>query len=263
MGDQSSGSTSGGLARVMRVGGACAVVSTVVYVVCGVLHGPLSGRGGAAIIYQHVLDRPYWAAVNLGALLAVVGWLAAFIVVGYVTSTPARGGGVSGTTLAGRLATVTMTVGTAVGALQFLVDGYTLTDLAHRWSTTAPSRRAEIVAAGDLLQTLVREPVFVGEVIFLFGAPFAMVGLAIALHPTFPRWFGWTGFTIGAAIGITGITWFIDLHLIPELTMWVLLQPLQWLWLLILGVLLWRRSTTSPPAPREANSIETRQELDA
>jgi len=53
---------------------------------------------------------------------------------------------------------------------------------------------------------------------------------------------------VGAATLVTGITWFADIDLVPELTLWTVLQPLEWLWLLVLGVVMWRESNTAREA---------------
>jgi len=103
----------------------------------------------------------------------------------------------------------------------------------------------------DLLHTLIREPVFASEPVFLFGLPFALIGLGVALDRAYPAWFGWSGFAVGAATLITGITWFAVVDLVPELTLWAALQPLEWLWHLVLGVVMWRESNTAREAAIE------------
>lgn len=58
----------------------------------------------------------------------------------------------------------------------------------------------------------------------------------------------------------TGVTWLLaNFTLVPELVLWVVYQPLLWLWFLVLAVILWRRSTadtTTPPShePSQASS---------
>lgn len=60
--------------------------------------------------------------------------------------------------------------------------------------------------------------------------------------------FGWLGFLIAAGIFITGTSWFIGLDFIPELTLWVALLPLEWLWTIALGILMWQKSNTASVA---------------
>jgi len=140
----------------------------------------------------------------------------------------------------------------AVASLQFLVDGYTLAVLADCWAAaSSPAEQESIVRMSDLLHTLIREPVFASEPVFLFGLPFALIGLGVALDRAYPAWFGWSGFAVGAATLITGITWFAVVDLVPELTLWAALQPLEWLWHLVLGVVMWRESNTAREAAIE------------
>lgn len=77
---------------------------------------------------------------------------------------------------------------------------------------------------------------------------FDLIGLGVALDRACPAWFGWSGFAVSAATLVTGITWFAGVDLVPELTLWAALQPLEWLWLLVLGVMMWRESNTAREA---------------
>lgn len=208
----------------LRIGSVCAMFGTFAYVTCGLLHGSLSGRGGAEILFRHVLERPYWGLIHLGSMFSILCWLAAFT---WSLGTPTSSNSSEYSSLIGLLAVVSLTFGAAVASLQFFVDGYTLTALADRWAAASPVEQQGIVRTGDLLQTLIREPVFVSEPIFLFGLPFALIGLGVALDGRYPAWIGWAGFAVSGATFVTGVTWFVGLDFIPELTLWVALQPLQ------------------------------------
>jgi hypothetical protein len=211
------------------------------YAFFGVLHGSLSGSDGAEVIFRHVLERPYWALIHLGSMLAILLWLGAFVAL-------ERSFGTSGndsrfSLLAGWLAVISLTVGTAVSFLHFSIDGYVLTELADRWATAPPAEREEVARMGELVHTLLRQPLFVVELLFLFGLPFALIGLGIALDWAYPAWFGWAGFVVGAATFVTGATWFVGLRVIPELVLFAALLPLEWMWTLALGVVMWRTSS--------------------
>ena len=82
----------------------------------------------------------------------------------------------------------------------------------------------------------------------LAAESFDLIGLGVALDRACPAWFGWSGFAVSAATLVTGITWFAGVDLVPELTLWAALQPLEWLWLLVLGVMMWRESNTAREA---------------
>lgn len=224
----------------LRVGSVCAILGTVMYVASGVLHGPLSGGGGAEIIFRHVLERPYWALIHLGSMLAIPLWLVAFVAL--ALSFGASGEDSALSSLIGRLAVVSLTVGAAVSFVHFSIDGYVLTELADRWAAAPPAEREEVARMGEFVHTLLRQPLFVVELLFLFGLPFALIGLAIALDRGYPAWFGWAGFVVGVATFVTGTTWFVGLRVIPELVLFVALLPLEWMWTLALGVVMWRAS---------------------
>jgi hypothetical protein len=225
---------------VLRIGSVCAIVGTFAYASFGALHGPLSGSGGAEVIFRHVLERPYWAPIHLGSMLAILLWLGTFVAL--ERSSGASGNDSRFSLLAGRLAVVSLTVGAAVSFLHFSIDGYVLAELADRWATAPPAEREEVVRMGEFVHTLLRQPLFVVELVFLFGLPFALIGLRIALDREYPTWLGWAGAVVGTATFVTGAMWFANLRVIPELVLFVALLPLEWLWLLALGVVMWLRS---------------------
>jgi hypothetical protein len=224
----------------LRIGSVCAIVGTLAYVIAGVLHGPLSGSGGVEVIFRHVLERPYWVVFHLVSMLAIVCWLCAFVAL--VRSFQTAGDNSKPSSLVGWFAIVGLTAGAAVSFLHFSIDGYALKELADGWATALPAERENIVRMGESVHVLLREPLFVSEIVFLFGLPFALIGLGIALDRTYPAWLGWAGFAVGAATFVTGATWFVGLPIIPELTLFVALLPLEWVWILALGVVMWRRS---------------------
>jgi hypothetical protein len=137
-------------------------------------------------------------------MLAILLWLVAFVAL-------ARSFGASGedsatSSLIGWLAVASLTVGAAVSFLHFSIDGYVLTELADRWAAAPPAEREEAVQMGEIVQTLLRQPLFVDELLFLFGLPFALTGLGIALVREYSAWFGWVGCVVGAAMFVTGTT---------------------------------------------------------
>lgn len=169
----------------LRVGSLCAVTGTVVYVVFGVLHGTLTGRNGVEVVFRHVLERPYWSAIHLAAMFGISLWLGAIVALARGTSDNDDS---KASSMIGNLAVVFMTIGTAVAFLHFAIDGYVLKNLADSWAMGSPAEQENIVRIGEFLQRVLREPLFVTEVIFLQGLPFALVALLVARGRNYPAW---------------------------------------------------------------------------
>lgn len=237
-----------GRRAVFRTGAVCAIVGTAAFFVAGALHGGLTVGGNFEVAFRHVAERPYWSAIHLlGYIFGVLLWLVAFVALSRTFTISGNGGpGISA--LVGRLTVAFMTVGSTIAVLQFATDGYVLPRLAESWATASGAERESIVRMGEIFQTLVREPLFAGEVAFCYGLPFALAGLGVALNREYPGWFGWVGVLVGGSVFIYGATSFVGLALIPETILWAALMPLEWLWTIALGVLMWRRADGKRPS---------------
>lgn len=97
-----------------------------------------------------------------------------------------------------------------------------------------PSDQCWLVAAGV--------PIFAGEPVFLFGLPVSIMGGAVLSGWHRSRWLGTLGLVVGGATFTLGVLWFVGVTLVPELVLWAVLQPLEWLWFILVGVAMWRQS---------------------
>ncbi|MGD9531622.1 MAG: hypothetical protein AB7V44_33170, partial [Pseudonocardia sp.] len=84
-------------------------------------------------------------------------------------------------------------------------------------------------------------------VALLLGLPFALFGIAVAVSSEYPSILGWLGAVVGVVGFCTGAANFALLALIP-IQLFVPVVFLLDLWMLTMGVLMWKRSrrTSSP-----------------
>jgi len=238
----------------LRIGSICAILGTIAFVTAGALHGSLTvGSGSFEVVFRHVAERPYWSAIHLfGYTFGVLLWLATFVALARTFGISTSGGqGIS--SFVGQLTVALMVVGSTMAILQYVTDGYVLPRLTERWATVSGAQRESIVRTGEIFQTLLREPLFEGEVAFCYGLPFALAGLGVALDRAYPSWFGRFGFLAGGGVFVYGATSFVGLDLIPELVLWAALMPLEWLWTIALGVVMWRKSNAAADFPEKAS----------
>ena len=217
----------------LRVAGLCALLGTVANIVAGVLHGRLSagsGVGSSAVIFRHVLDTPSWAVDNLISLLTMFAWLAVFVALGHRVDTRNSG-------WVGRLAAVTLAIGTALVAVLYLTDAYTIPALAHQWAAASPGEQHQLVATGDLVQRVIRMPLFNVLPTFVLGLPFALYGLAQLHRPgPVPTWTAVVAGITGLAAFVIGLSWIAGSDTVPEIVLWVVIQPLIWVWGIATGI---------------------------
>lgn len=227
----------------LQIGGVCAIVGTILYAISGILHGPLTGANGVEVIYQHVLERPYWSEIHLVSMFAIVLWLGMFVMLACTfTSKKTEAPGF------GWFSVAVMAIASSVIFFHFSLDGYVLPLLAENWTATSGAAQQEIVRMGEYVHTVLRMPLFAVEMTFLFGLSFLMIGYLVSRDEKYPQWLGLAGLLISGSILFMGICWFIDVRVLPEILLWIGLMPLQWTWIITLGVFMWR-----------ANAREARQ----
>jgi hypothetical protein len=84
---------------------------------------------------------------------------------------------------------------------------------------------------------------FRAEILVFYGLTYLLAGAAVALDGRYPAWFGGVAAMAGGIVLLNGLLTFLDLS-IPrqDFLVFVVIVPLESLWLLILGVLMWRQS---------------------
>ncbi|MEV1293960.1 hypothetical protein [Pseudonocardia sp. NPDC049635] len=228
----------------LRGAGVCAIVTTIVYLIAGILHGTLTAGGdqsSSETVFEHVNATPAWGPVNIVMLLATIGWLAVFVAINDLP------GGGDRTAWLGRLSTLALAFGIAAATLLYLADAIAIPQLAQQWAQAAPVEQAQIVATGDTVQNALRIPLFHTLPMFVLGLPFALLGLAHVKAPSseLPTWTAWLALIGGAAAFLMGLSWSLGTDFVPETMLWAVVQPLIWIWGISTGVSLLRRASSA------------------
>ncbi len=80
-------------------------------------------------------------------------------------------------------------------------------------------------------------------IIVFFGVTLLLYGLGVALSDNFPRWLGWVAVVLAIASLITGfVQAYTGLSVLVTSVLFVSFASFLTLWLLIMGVLMWRRT---------------------
>jgi hypothetical protein len=215
-----------------RLGGILAIAGGLGYVGGGAIHQDLPS--GAAAALPHVAGRPEWPRIHRLVLVSVAVWPVAFA--GIVASL--RG---VWSTVIGRIAVGAMLGGAVLFAVEMALDGYTLKWVADAWAQADGARHDELFIVGEAAYTALTG-IFYTTMIWMSGAAFALLGLAIALSGTYPRWTGWVGAVLGLVVTFSAMSYYLGLHVVPHLAGHVIPAFLLALWLLAMGVLVLRRA---------------------
>ncbi|WP_317493344.1 DUF4386 family protein [Haloechinothrix sp. LS1_15] len=211
----------------LRAGAVAALLGTVLYVVVSVAHGNPPITDSAATL-DHVAERSWWLHAHLANVLAVVLWLVALVVVTRVLRHDRSAGLAS-------LAAATMSVATAVYAVYFGVHGVGLTALADQWAAAEPGAEHGTVIAADAVLAVLGSTAFVAQ--GLLGSSVLVYGAVLAYSRALPRWLGTFGMVTGAG-WLTGAVALSFAVIVP-------FTVLGWLWMIAIGIVLWRRANTA------------------
>ena len=228
---------------LLRIGAVSLIAGVVLFFIFFALlqvDAPLSDPGDTEVILQSIVDSSIWAGfhdVVMAAFLLFVGGLLAL----YRSIR-----GEPGAALA-RLGFAAALVGAAILSVsEGIFGGGAMKGLADAWAAAADKAvpfavaEAMVLVSFDIFSWGI--VVFYGVAFILFGLAFILFGLAIALTDLYPKWLGWVAVVGGIGNALMGIVLFY--HGWSEVTnaAWTPFVLVVTLWLLVMGVLMWRKA---------------------
>ena len=219
--------------QALKLGGVLAVVGGLGYFITLLLHGDLPDQT-TEIALEHIADRPEWRVLKLALIVSVLLWVGAFVALASSLLY-----GVSW--LLSRLAVACVMVGATLPIVEYSVIGYEIKNVADAWQAATGSEKADKLLIAEALFG-VSGGLFRSLIAWLYGLPFLLMGLAVALGRGYPRWLGWVATVAGGGALVTGTTMFLGVNLVPfPLLYGGFVVPLT-IWLTIMGLLMWRRA---------------------
>jgi hypothetical protein len=221
---------------LLRIGGVSAVLGGILTQVSGALHPVETATIFNPVVHMgEIAANPTWSAVylgfSLGFLLMLVGLTA---IARAITDSPAS----AWATIARTVATAT----TAVAWVFFIIDGFAAKSIAL--NVVASGNREAVVAAAGAIDLIGR--MFYGQwTLLCWGITPILFGIAVVQSTVFKRWLGAVPILSGlAGVGVGLVHDFQDfsLGLLPPFYAAVLLFNL---WMVVMGVMLWRRSSAA------------------
>ncbi len=220
----------------LRIGGVGALGGGILTLVGNILHPREAGQLEDVETFLTVAaGSEIWVIDHFLILIAVSLLLAAFF--GLERSFT------SGAALSwSRFAWTVSTVGIAFALALMVTEATAVAVVADQWATATGTEQAMALAAGSALLDL--SLVFsVAAMLFLFGATPLLFGVAILTSDDYPNWIGWAGTIFGSIALAAGTIQILTQQ--TTLTQFVLFPVAAigiTLWIIYLGVLLWRRS---------------------
>lgn len=219
---------------LLMVGGAAGVVGALLAFVANALH-PHPNYFQLEALLQAIALSATWGPIHLVLIFSLVLILGALLALTLtLDSEPAA-------TVA-RFACLATLLGGALMLVSTAMDGFAMNQIARLWWDAAPSEKASalrIAAAAEDLQYAVYSlsgVIFLGLGIFLYG-------LTMILSRAYPRPLGWLALVSGAGAFVVGIAQVLGGPEFRATEVFdVLFSILSTVWLLITGVLMWRKA---------------------
>lgn len=117
-----------------------------------------------------------------------------------------------------------------VFAVYFSIHGFGFEVLADRWAGAVDTDRDAIVVEANTVLTLLGSTAFTAQA--LLGLSVLLYGLTMAISHSYPHWLGWLGTVAGAGWLVGAVVISFDV-IVPFMV-------LAWVWMIGVGVALWR-----------------------
>ncbi len=231
---------------LMRIGSAAAILGALLAGAGNLLH-PATPRDDEVGVAQVIADSEHWTLVHVIIVFGVVLMLGGLL---GVRQSVAGRGSIDALT---RLGMYAATIGTTVGLTLVVLDGVAAKQLADRWVDA--SEMSKPIALGLVSVNETINFALAGLLNLSFaGITFVLFGLAVARSDTYARWLGWVAFGAGiGSIGASLVQAFTGEPTVTSLILTIIGPTVIAVWLLVMGVLLWRRSDDAVEVARDVS----------
>jgi hypothetical protein len=214
-------------------------VGLILQIVMETLHPSEADPNDSAAAFREYAESSTWTIVHIGQFLAAL--LVALALVVLARSLTRQGGVAGALAVIGGVAAILMA---AIFAVQMAVDGVALKATIETWSNaTQASDKTSAYQVAEGVRAL--EKGLSGFFHLANGTTLLVLGLAISIGHSYPRWLGWLGAAAGLGFLTGGV---VTAHTgFSPLAGTILLGPvvLGTVFLLGAAVCMWRRSSSA------------------
>lgn len=219
---------------LLAVGGACGVVGAVLTFVANGLH-PHPDDFHLEALLQEIAQSTTWSAIHLILIFGLLLIFGALLAVALTTEhQPAA--------IVARFACLATLVGGSLILVSTAGDGFAMNQLARAWLQAPPEQKATALAiAGEL--EVAQYAVYSLSIVLFLGVGIFLYGLSTALSSAYPKALGWLAMISGSGAFVVGV---VQAFQGPEYRateiFFVVFSILSTIWVLIMGVLMWRKA---------------------
>ncbi len=221
---------------LVRIGSIGAILGAAAAGVGNVLH-PVTPRDDDHGVAHVIASSDWWTLIHLIIIGGLVSMLLGLVGLRHALS---RDGLVGALTRIGLLAAA---IGTVMGVVTLILDGVAAKQLAEAWEAATGSEKEMALRIVTANETMNFALAGMFNVTFA-GFPFIAFGLAVARAGRFPAWLGWLALAAGVGSLAAGLTQALTGRpTVASLILTIIGPTVIALWMLVIGVLMYRRST--------------------
>jgi hypothetical protein len=223
---------------LLKFGAISAVLGAVLAIIGNVVHPrtPASSLGDPEAFLRLIAGSPLWVTAHVGLILGSLLFLGGLVALTYSLSAE-EGSGLARLGLAGAL------VGSAMNFVVLALDGIAMKEVAESWASASGAEKGAALHAGAALYYL-DFALFDVFVLTFFGVTFILYGLAVSAGNAYPRWLGWVAVFGGLGATLVGLVQaYTGTSQVTFLIIFPALAALLSFWLMVMGVLMWRRAS--------------------
>jgi hypothetical protein len=219
---------------LLRMGGAAAIVGSIIYVAAGAAFGNLTHSSNPETVLRVIASRghTFWPLAQVGSAFGALLWVIALTA---LTRTLTDGASWA----LSRVAVSAAFLGATIHILDSSISAYALGTIARDWNVSGADM-VRYEAFGEVVQRILGGT-WAAVITFFHGVPFILFGLAVALSGRYPKWLGWVGLIGGAGSLLCGIPMFFAKYFV-SLDFYRSFAALLCIWMIIIGVHLWSRA---------------------
>ena len=223
---------------LLRIGAVAAILGSLCAGVGNVLH-PVTPRDDPQGVALVIADSGTWTLIHVVIVVGIILMFAGLIGIRHSID-----GGIA--EALARLGVHMATIGVTIGLVTVILDGVGAKQLADQWAAAPESGKAIALSAVSANETINFALAGLFNLSFA-GVPFFLLGLAVALGGGYPRWLGWVAVIAGVGSIAAGLVQaFTGEPTVTSLVLTIIGPTVISLWLLVMGVLMWRTAAGRP-----------------
>lgn len=218
-----------------RIGAVSAVIGAISAVVVNLLHPRSATMENPDAFLRMIAESRIWVGDHVGIIFAGILFTGGLLAISRsITGQPGAAWA--------RLGSASALVSTAILFVLMATDGIAIKTLARAWVTAPAAEKAAAFSAGHAVAT-VNLALFSVWIIVFWGVTIILYGLAVLTSQGYPRWLGWVAILAGLGSAWIGLRQaYAGPSFLVTNVLFVIFSLIITLWLLVMGVLLWRKA---------------------